>query len=286
MAFLKAHEIAGLTVSPTGELNVDANFLTPEVMREAQIIVGSMTPDQVSKLTKVSESQIAFTLNDYRDKINKLQNTDRERGGTRPGGTISHIDNRISLPMMPPNWGIKAQYLDNVSKVAGGGATLVAAGAMLFSLGAGGAGSILGRSLLTAGTGGATGWVTHFVTKKIQSVNQIAGYLKSLAEMYNTTHNSLLEFNKEIRRKKIAYARDNSANAQSFEDKVMQDNDIYTPAEKAEMDTLMRAFVGNDYQSVKITGDSVRFIEFRFVRGDSLTVSKTAYSHLADLKFS
>ncbi|WP_220488786.1 hypothetical protein, partial [Klebsiella pneumoniae] len=62
MAFPKSHEILALTSQHESNNRVSANFLTREILNEALILVRSLSPEEVFRLTKTETGQIAFTL--------------------------------------------------------------------------------------------------------------------------------------------------------------------------------------------------------------------------------
>lgn len=275
MAFPKSHEILALTVQPEINNRVSANFLTPDVLNEALIFVRTLSPDEVYRLSKTETSVIAYSLGDYKDQTNRrMYSTDIE-SGQRPGGTIKHLDNRIAGSRF------RVQDVDNYTK-SGLGLGAVALGAGLWAGLGSSVGSIIGRNAVQFGVTAITGAGTHFLNKKTLFVNQIASHIKTLADMFNATHNAFSEFKNEVYVKRAQYKPDEDYPVQ-FAEKVTNSNDII-PQHAAEVQQILGRFLTYRYQRVDIAGQPGMFMRVYFEGTDPLDISRTQYDYLINLK--
>ncbi|MBP2170817.1 hypothetical protein J2125_004009 [Erwinia toletana] len=286
MAFPKSHEIAGLTTQPELNPSVSACFLPQQVLNEALILVRTMSPGDLSALSQMETSQIALTLNKYKDENNRnYASTDPELGRRRPTGRIEQIDNRISATVPGTNWrqGVRVQYLDNMSKLVTGfiGGSLftgVLAGAPA------GAGSVVGRGLAQLGALVASGLGTHYVTTRAASVNQMAAHIKKLAETFNTTYNAFGEFRNDVFKKLMNFKPDlESNNPVSFEQKTTIENGI--PANDAtQIQQILRQLAySNQIDRIDIVGQGDNFIGVYFNQ-TQLNLTRIQYDYLTNLK--
>ena len=127
MAFPKSHEILALTSQHESNNRVSANFLTREILNEALILVRSLSPEEVFRLTKTETGQIAFTLGELKDENNRRLTANNIESGQRPGGRINHLDNRINVSFPGTSWqmGARVQHFENIASSTVGGAGLV-----------------------------------------------------------------------------------------------------------------------------------------------------------------
>ncbi|CAI0767186.1 hypothetical protein [Serratia proteamaculans] len=287
MAFPKSHEILALTSQHETNNRVSANFLTLEVLNEALILVRSMSPEEVYRLSKTETSQIAFTLGELKDENNRRLGANNIESGQRPGGRINHLDNRINISVPGTSWqrGARVQHFENIASSTVGGAGLVLIAGLWAGAGSG-VGSILGRNAAQLAVFTGTFFGKRFVTNKTMVVNQMAAHIKNLADMFNSTHNAFTEFKSESSAKRAQYAQ-STPNLQAehpiiFEQKVTDNNAIPVNHSDA-IQAIVRRFVNGTYQRVDIVGQGDMFMTVYFQDG-TLDISQTQYEYLSNLK--
>lgn len=284
MAFPKSHEILALTSQHESNNRVSANFLTRDILNEALILVRSLSPEEVFRLTKTETGQIAFTLGELKDENNRRLTANTIESGQRPGGRINHLDNRINVSFPGTSWqmGARVQHFENIASSTVGGAGLVLIAGLWTGAGSG-VGSILGRNAAQLAVVTGTYLGKRFVTNKTMVVNQMAAHIKNLADMFNSTHNAFNDFKFESTAKRAQYSPDPQAEYPiTFEQKVTDNNAV--PANYAEtIQAIVRRFVTGTYERVDIVGQGDMFIKVFFSDGE-LDISKAQYDYLSNLK--
>ncbi|SUI46012.1 Uncharacterised protein [Serratia marcescens] len=284
MAFPKSHEILALTSQHESNNRVSANFLTREILNEALILVRSLSPEEVFRLTKTETGQIAFTLGELKDENNRRLTANNIESGQRPGGRINHLDNRINVSFPGTSWqmGARVQHFENIASSTVGGAGLVLIAGLWTGAGSG-VGSILGRNAAQLAVVTGTYLGKRFVTNKTMVVNQMAAHIKNLADMFNSTHNAFNDFKFESAAKRAQYSPDPQAEHPiTFEQKVT-DNNAVPANHTAAIQAIVRRFVTGTYQRVDIVGQGDMFIKVFFSDGE-LDISQAQYDYLSNLK--
>ncbi|MDJ0036524.1 hypothetical protein QNH99_08610 [Pantoea allii] len=277
MAFPKVNLIEGLTTDPGSNPAGSANFLTKEVLEEALILVRSFEPKEIAQLSKTETSQIAYAMSNYKDENNRRFKSWNEESAShrKPGGEIRRLDNRIA--------GVKVQQASMI--VTGAVASSTGATGMALWSALNGLGSIIGRGSLPVIASIASSVGGYFVTKRTFAVNQMAAHIKTLADTFNSTHEAFEEFKVEAERKRANFKPDTEMRIPlSFEQTVASHNAM-TPDQAQDMATILQQFIHNEYKRVELYGTSNPFVKVFFRNQSPLSLSRTQYSTLINLKF-
>lgn len=277
MAFPKVSLIEGLTTDPRFNPAGSANFLSKEVLDEALILVRSFEPAEIARLSKTDTSQIAYAMSNYKEDNNRRYKTWNEESASvrRPGGEIRHLDNRIG--------GVRVQQASSIATGAISSST-GATGLVLWSAYQG-LGSIIGRGSLPVLAALFSAVGVYFVNKKTVAVNQMAAHIKALADLFNTAHEAFEDFKTEAERKRANFKPDDQMRTPLTFEQTVASHNAWPQDHARDMTPILQQFIRHEYQRVELYGTSAEFVKVFFKNQAPLSLSRTQYSNLINLKF-